>query len=115
MDAPPIGNNGVAFCLLADPVSSSTFRFRNVTADPELLEIHHRFIAVVALVGNQFRQPVFGNLCGRLRSLGQLLHLLGDCDQRLLNRGRVASICVLQGQCQHGSSFHIDGMLGLVR
>src|SRR5215471_7735430 len=72
VNPPPIGVNGVTFCLLADPLASATFRFGNITANPELFEIHHGFITVVALVGHDFRQPIFGNLFGGLGCLGQL-------------------------------------------
>ena len=114
MNPPPIGINSVAFGLLTNPVSLPTFRLGDITANSELFQIHHRFIAVVTLVRNHFRQPVSGNLFGRLRSVGQFLHLLSDRDQRLLNRRCVAGVRILQRHCRHSPRFHIDGMFRFV-
>src|SRR5215472_2477668 len=66
----PIGVHGVTFLGFANPVSPSSFRFGDITANTEHLEIHHRVVTVVTLVGDQFLQPVFGDLCGGLGIVG---------------------------------------------
>src|SRR5215831_1884936 len=65
-NAAPIGVHRSPLLFFTDPISPTSVRLRNVTANLELFQIDQRFTAVVALVGDQFRQPIRGNPASRL-------------------------------------------------
>src|SRR5690348_16200123 len=60
-DPPAIGINGGALVVFAEPISAATFRLGNITTNSEYLQVHHRLVPVIALVRDEFRQPILSN------------------------------------------------------
>ena len=109
-----IGIDSLLFVGLVLPAATVSIRFRDVGAYPQFAKIDHRLVAVISLIGDDFRKPIFSNLRFGFRVACQLFHVFGRADQGLLHCRRVPGGGTLNRHTHHGAGLHIHCVFQLV-
>ena len=91
------------------PVAAASVRLGDVRPDTDRVEVHHRLVAVIPLVADQFVQCLW-----RLDVPLRVFDLLGRGRHRFDDRRRVALVGALQRDGDNGAGVQVDRMLGFV-
>ena len=92
------------------PVASTPVGLRHVGPNADRVEVHHRLIAVIALVADDLFQRL------RFFHVGlRVFDLVRRGNRRFDDRRRVAFVSPLQRDRDNRAGVQVDGMLGFVR